>query len=145
MIRLFRLFLVFTALCLSSCQHGGAKILETPMSFNEIRRVVSEVMGDPRKVSEGGYELDSKYHDSQGKVIDNPGQARERYFTRVSILGDRRPYDLWVRVFAEVRTAQGFEGVGEDDQLAERLASDLRKALHESRDKRNLIDDFKAF
>ncbi|MBX3041203.1 MAG: hypothetical protein KF789_10910 [Bdellovibrionaceae bacterium] len=142
---LFKAFFAVSMIYLTSCQHGGAKITETPMGLTEIRRVVYSLMGDPRVVSAGGYEMDSKYHDEKTKPLDRPAEAKERYFTRVTILGDRRPYDLWIQVFAEVRTADGFESVGQDDLLAEDFADRLKKALHESRDKRNVIDDFKAF
>lgn len=142
---LFKTLFVVSMIYLTSCQHGGAKITETPMGLAEIRRVVSSLMGDPRVVSAGGYELDSRYHDDKGKPLDRPSEAKERYFTRVTILGDRRPYDLWIQVFAEARGLDGFEGVGQDDMMAEEFAERLKKALHESRDKRNVIDDFKAF
>ncbi|HRO66939.1 MAG TPA: hypothetical protein PL182_05195 [Pseudobdellovibrionaceae bacterium] len=115
------------------------------MGLTEIRRVVYSLMGDPRVVSAGGYEIDSKYHDDKGKPLDRPGDVKERYFTRVTILGDRRPYDLWVQVFAEAQGYDGYESVGQDDLMAEDFADRLKKALHESRDKRNVIDDFKAF
>jgi hypothetical protein len=115
------------------------------MSLAEIRRVVLTVVGDPRKSSSNGYEMESSYYDRKERPIERPNQVAERFFTRVLILGDRRPYDVNIQVFVEVRTPEGYEVVGQDDRLAQIWADRIKKALHESRDKRNVIDDFKAF
>lgn len=115
------------------------------MALGDIRRTVTTVIGDPRMVSPNGYELTSVYMDKKEKPIEHPNEARERFYTKVTILGDRRPYDIRVQTFVEIRTPEGFENIGQDDDLAEGWAEKIRKALHESRDKRNFIDDFKAF
>ncbi|MBX2988072.1 MAG: hypothetical protein KF802_09265 [Bdellovibrionaceae bacterium] len=142
---LFFLSLLIPALWLASCQHRGAMITETPMGLTEIRRVVVTVIGDPRVMSKNGYELESAYYDRKEKTLERPNDVRERFYTKVTILGDRRPYDIQVQVPVEVRSDRGYETVGEDDRLAQSWAERIKKALHESRDKRNVIDDFKAF
>ena len=142
---LFGVSLLIASTWLSACTHGGAKIRETPIGLSEIRRVAGSLMGTPRKISAGGYEMDSRYHDEKWKPIERPAEAKERFFTRVTILGDRRPYDIWVQVFVEAQDLEGFQSLGQDDLMAQDFADRLKKALHESRDKRNVIDDFKAF
>lgn len=132
-------------LWLAACQHGGVLIKETPMGLGDIRRIVSTVTGEPRILSPNGYEMTSVYFDRKEKPIEHPNDAKERFYTKVSILGDRRPYDIRVQVFVELRTPEGFENIGQDDDLAEMWADKITKALHDSRDKRNFIDDFKAF
>lgn len=141
---LFRSFFLISIFCVS-CQHEGVILHETPMGLTEIRRVVTTVIGEPRKITPNGYELTSAYYDAKEKPLERPNEARERFYTVVNILGDRRPYDIQVRVFVEVRTPQGFENVGLDEAFAQSWAGRIRKALHESRDKRNFVDDFKVF
>lgn len=128
-----------------SCVHGGATIRDTPMGISEIRRVITSVIGEPRVLSPNGYELTSIYMDRKDKPLERPNEVRERFYVQVAILGDRRPYDINVRTIVEIRTPDGYENVGEDPDLSQKWADRIRKALHESRDKRNVIDDFKAF
>lgn len=72
--------------------------------------------------------------------------ARERLYTHITVLGDRRPYDVQVEVLVESRNQEGaFELVGNDDSRAAVIADKLKKALNQSRDKRNVIDDFRSF
>ncbi len=72
--------------------------------------------------------------------------AKERYSTRVTILGDRRPYDIQVQVLIEDRDDEGgFELTDRDDDKAATLADKIKKALNQSRDTRNIIDDFRSF
>lgn len=136
---------VLAAALLSACQHQGAMINEAPFSLPEIRRVVVGVLGEPRKVNASGYEMISQYYDKDEEVLERPNEARQRFHTVVSVLGDRRPYDIEVLVNVEVRTLDGYENVGQDEGMAQSQAERIKKALHESREKRNMIDDFKAF
>jgi len=142
---LFKGILLISAFYLSACQHDGVLISETPMSMVELKRIIISVIDEPRVTSTNGHELTSNYFDKKGKMIERPAEARERFYTIVNVLGDRRPYDIQVRVYVEVRTPEGYDTVGQDDAFAEVWADKIRKALHESREKRNFIDDFKAF
>lgn len=142
---LFRGIIVISSLWISACQTGGVIIKETPVSVMEIRRVVGLVIGEPRWTSSNGYEMSSKYYNKKGQPEERPNLVRERYFTHVSILGDRRPYNIRVQVFIQGRGPDGYEVIGQDDLKAQQIAEQIKQALHESRDKRNVIDDFKAF
>jgi hypothetical protein len=72
--------------------------------------------------------------------------AKERFYSHITILGDRRPYDIQVEVLIEARDQDGsFEMVDRDDEKAAVLADKIRKALNQSRDSRNVIDDFRSF
>ena len=134
------------ALLLSSCRTGGVILRETPLSVSETRRVIVSVIGEPRSVSQNGREIISKFYDRKDRAIPRMEMAKERYYTHVTVLGDRRPYDIQVEVLVEGRNPDGvFEVVGRDDNKATIIAEKLRQALNQSRDTRNVIDDFRSF
>lgn len=134
------------ALLLSSCRTGGVILRETPLAVSETRRVIVSVIGDPRSVSQNGREILSKFYDRKDKAIPRMDMAKERFYTHVTVLGDRRPYDVQVEVLVESRNPDGvFEVVGRDDDKATVIAEKLRQALNQSRDNRNVIDDFRSF
>lgn len=139
------LLLVYTLL-LSGCRTGGVILRETPLNVSETRRAVMSVIGEPRSVSSNGRELLSHYYDKKNNKIEKMNLARERYFTHVTVLGDRRPYDVQVEVLVEGRTEEGtFELIDRDDDRAAGVAEKIRTALNEGRDNRNVIDDFRTF
>ncbi len=132
---------------LSSCatHQEGALLEETPLNMTESRKVVISVIGKPREISENGRELFSEFYDSRGLDYDPGKSGKERFFTQVLILGDRRPYDIRVIVPVEEKQGRGFTLVGYDNEKAKRLSEKIKKALNLSRDNRNFIDDFKAY
>ncbi len=125
---------------------AGVVIQETPLSISETRRVIVIVIGEPIFVSEHGRDLVSKYYDRRGKYIEKGEKPKERTHTTVTILGDRRPYDLVVNVIHEAKLPDGhYEITGPDEAAARRIATDIKKVLNQSRDNRNVIDDFKPY
>lgn len=142
----FCLLALSLGLFLTGCRTGGVILRETPLSVSETRRVVVSVIGEPRSVSQNGREILSKFYDRKEKAIPRMEMARERFYTHVTILGDRRPYDIQVEVLVEGRNADGgFEVISRDDDRATTIAEKLRQALNQSRDTRNVIDDFRSF
>lgn len=134
------------SLLLSSCRTGGVILRETPLSVSETRRTIVSIIGEPRSVSQNGREIISKFYDRKDKAIPRMEMAKERYYTHVTVLGDRRPYDIQVDVLVEGRNPDGvFEVIGRDDNKATIIAEKLRQALNQSRDTRNVIDDFRSF
>lgn len=124
----------------------GVILKETPLSITETRKAVVSVIGEPRKMSSNGRELSSKYYDRSNNMIERMEMQRERYWTHVTILGDRRPYDVQVEVFLEERDEEGvFRQSDRDDARAEEMADTLKKTLYQSLDNRNIIDDFRSF
>lgn len=143
-LRVFSLLSSF--LILVSCQTRGVLLKETPLNVSETRRVIVSVIGEPRALSQNGRELSSQYYDRKQSEIKKMEMARERLYTHITVLGDRRPYDVQVEVLVESRNQEGaFELVGNDDSRAAVIADKLKKALNQSRDKRNVIDDFRSF
>lgn len=144
--KLFALCLIGTTLLLSSCRTGGVILRETPLGVSETRRAVVMVIGEPRSVSSNGREIFSHYFDKKDRKIEKMEVVRDRRFTQVTILGDRRPYDVQVEVIVEARTEDGGFGiVDRDDRKASVIAEKIRQTLHQSRDNRNVIDDFRSF
>lgn len=140
------LFLLLSlTLLLSGCQTPGVILKETPLGVSDARRAIVAVIGAPRSVSSNGRELYSKYYDSKGLFIEEMDKMKYRYHSKVTILGDRRPYDIAVLVVYEARIDGKFEVVDQDNGRALQLAEKIKKSLHESREKRNVIDDFRSF
>lgn len=139
-------FALLSLATLVGCQTSGVYLRETPLNVSETRRAVVSVIGQPRLTSENGRELLSKYYDRKGNSDDQVKNARERLTTHVTILGDRRPYDIQIEVVVEIRDREGaYQVVEKDDARAEKVALDIQKALVQSRDNRNIIDDFKPY
>jgi len=139
-------FALASTLLLSSCRTGGVILRETPLGVSETRRVVMSVIGEPRSVSENGREMISQFYDKKNRPIEKMDMAKERYYTHVVILGDRRPYDVQVQVLVEGRNEDGgFDVIDRDDDRAGLIAEKIRQALNQSRDTRNVIDDFRSF
>lgn len=142
----FCLMAILISLFSTGCRTGGVILRETPLSVSETRRAVVSVIGEPRSISQNGREILSKFYDKREKAIPRMEMARERYYTHVTILGDRRPYDIQVEVLVEGRNSDGaFEVISRDDDRATVIAERLRQALNQSRDTRNVIDDFRSF
>jgi hypothetical protein len=138
--------LIFSLVFLVSCQttRPGITLQDTPLNMSESRKVIQTIIGKPREISENGRELISGYQDSFGQDFE-PGKSVERYTIHVLILGDRRPYNIRIEVPVERKTSSGYKRVGYDNTRAKEVAEKIKKALHESRDNRNVIDDFKPF
>ncbi|MNJ91021.1 hypothetical protein D3C87_86650 [compost metagenome] len=144
-------FLLPALLCvmtgfLSGCRTGGVILRETPLGVSETRRVIVSVIGEPRSMSQNGRELISKFYDRKDQPLKKMDMAKERLYTHVTVLGDRRPYDVQVEVLVESRDeAGGFTLSDRDDARAGVIAEKIRQALNQSRDNRNVIDDFRSF
>ncbi len=124
----------------------GVLLKSTPLGLVETKKAIVEVIGNPRKVERGGRELISQYHDSSGEPFDDSSLASERYYTSVLIQGERRPYDLEVEVVIETKNEMNeYEAYDRSDGMAYQTVEKIRKALNQSREKRNLLDDFRPF
>lgn len=133
-------------LILSACatREQGVTLTDTPLNMSETRKAVITVIGKPREISENGREVVSQYYDTYGLDFD-PIKGRERLYTHVLILNDRRPYDVRVIVVVEEKRGTKFVAIGYDKARSQKTADRIKRALHESRDNRNIIDDFKPF
>lgn len=103
-----------------------------------------------RSVSSNGREILSKHFlVSGGGRFRAAGDALDRYYAQVVILGDRRPYDVVVTVAHEKRVLRGdtFTYVIDyyDTVLARDLGKRIEQELAKRREDRNIIDDFRVF
>lgn len=131
---------------LSGCATEGVFRRELPGSASDVRKAIVSVIGDPKNTSFNGRELTSRYYAKNGAVEDPVKGIKERCFTRVTVLGDRRPFDIQIEVIVEKKLSDGnFEAYTTDDALANEIGEKIKKALHQSLDKRNILDDFRAF
>ncbi len=79
-------------------------------------------------------------------MLEGLKKAKERRFAHVTILGERRPYDILVNVVVESQvTETAYEASDTDDELSEALAKAIKSELLKSLENRNMIDDFNAF
>lgn len=99
-----------------------------------------------RGKSPNGRELVSKYHSPGGDGYDYAATNPERAYSKLKILGERRPYTLRIQYIVEVRNDQGVYSVKKYDQ---RQAKKVLKALVDDLvtrpDREDFIDDFRPF
>lgn len=145
-------FLIFISGCASSFGNRHAvRINELDLPLVELRRAATEIMpAGLRATSPNGRELLSRYFVLQGKrSYAQAGDALERYFAQILILGDRRPYDVEILVTHERRELRGNHFVyvitGYDSRLAKELEKKLRLELSKRREDLNVIDDFRIY
>lgn len=135
-------------LFVSGCQSmkkSGYTLPDVDASLVDIRKVSTVVIGTPARASESGHEIISKFYSRFDEPDFNPEKAKERLYTRIFIGGDRRPYDVLVSVVIEQKGPEGYEEIGTDPQLSTEVGEKIKKRLNESRDSRNVIDDFRAY
>jgi hypothetical protein len=143
---MMKIGLLISFLFLVGCQVPGIILKETPLSISETRKAIVIVAGEPRTISSNGRELYSKFYDRDGRSILKMDGVQERFYSLFIVLGDRRPYDISVQVIRELRNVEGqFQKIGTDDGRANEIATRLKKTLIESRDNRNVLDDFRSF
>lgn len=119
---------------------------EQKNSLEDIRSAISTTTGAKFKfVRKDGREFISQYFSRKGQEENfNPTMAKERLYAHFIIWGDRRPFDIQIRVFLERRTPSGYELYGEDVGREKDIAETLQNNL-KSLGKRNAIDDFRPF
>lgn len=136
---------LLTAGLLVSCATGSYKVAELNQSLGDIKRAVTSVIGEPRVLSENQRTYLSQYFSRKPDPKFDPMKSSERMYAKIVILGDRRPYDIEIQVLVEERDESSYVSAGVDMDQAKKIAKDLRQKLNQSREGRNVIDDFRAF
>jgi hypothetical protein len=140
------LSLAWSSLIVSGCQSsGGTRLTEQNVSLNEIRAAISKVIGDFRRVSENQRDFYSQYYSPSEESKFDANKSNERAFVKFTIYGDRRPYDIEAKVVIEQRQEGLYLPTREDLNTAKDLLHQLKQNLNKSLEKRNIIDDFRAF
>ena len=128
-----------------SCSSADVQIEGQNRSLAEIKNAILTTIGRPRVISENQREITSKYYGRNSDTDFDPNRSKERLYTKYIILGERRPYDLTVQVLVEQKIDGQYELIGEDEKLSLKAAKELSQKLNQSRDNRNVIDDFRPF
>lgn len=133
--------IVFLA-AMVSCQTHQHVITESLLSAKEHRKAVVVTFGDARLISQNGREIYSHYHDRKFKFIDEPTKVDIRYFTKTSILGARRPFEVTVEVRTEQKDPEtkAFVDTGLDNGLSKKRITELTSVLNQSRDNSQQFD-----
>ena len=124
------------------CQTHPYIISESYLPVSDHRRAIVAAIGEPRTVSQNGREITSFYHDRNFKYVDESKKPKIRYFTKVVVLGPRRPYEVSVEVIKEQRdpdTKQYIEQ-GLDDSLSQIRVNEIANVLNQSREKPQSVD-----
>lgn len=138
--------LVFLLLA-SSCATPGHVIEDSNYSVKQHRIAITAALGLVRQVSQNGRVILSLYHDKNLKNIEVTPKTRDRFFTRVTVLGAIRPFRVQVEVIQEKRDpdTKEFMSVGLDEDLAEKRALVITSMLNQSRDEGRTFDEESPF
>ncbi|WP_409478757.1 hypothetical protein [Pseudobdellovibrio sp. HCB154] len=132
---------------LSGCQTTGFYIEDSNLPVPETRKVVAAIIGKPRIISLNGRELTSSFHDRKFEDLDETKKIKARYYTKVVILGPRRPYEISIQVTREVLDLETmtFVDQGIDESLTMKRAIEIKRALNKSLDTYQAVDAEEVF
>lgn len=132
---------------LSGCQTTAFYIEDSNLPVPETRKVVAAIIGKPRIISLNGRELTSTFHDRKFEDLDETKKIKARYYTKVVILGPRRPYEISIQVTKEVLDLEtmSFVDQGIDESLTMKRAIEIKRALNKSLDTYQAIDAEEVF
>lgn len=138
-------FLVFGVL--SGCATNAYYIENSTLPVADSRKVITAVIGKPRILSLNGRELSSVYHDKKFEPIDETKKIKSRYYTKVVILGPRRPYEISVEVIREVLEPETatFVAVGLDEALSRQKAVEIKRGLNKGLETLQTVDGDNPF
>lgn len=138
---------IFASLFTLGCQTPGFIIEESNYSVRQHRIAISTALGQVRSVSENGRVILSYYHDRNFKGFEVNAKTKERLYTKVAILGVRRPYKVSIEVHVEQRDPESrkFIDIGLDESLGLKRAFAIRELLNQSRDETGSFDEENPF
>ena len=142
-----RKFFLFLVLPILNACASGVVLEDTPLGLSETRRNLVIVSGEPRSTSKDGRELITKYFDKKWRSLEGIKGIKERYVAIFSIINDRRPFNVRVEVYKQVLGLENeFMEPGDyDEDMSIQLAQKVKNQLYQSRENRNMIDDFKPY
>lgn len=138
-----KFFLLLAAtLFLFSCRTTGYFIQDSNMPVADTRKMVTALFGKPRALSSNGRELFSSYHNRKFELLEDSTNVEERFFTKVTILGPRRPYEIQIQVVQELYELESdeFVDMGVNEDLSFRRAAVLQKAMKEAMTSSSVLD-----
>jgi hypothetical protein len=142
---------IFSAWLLHGCatlmRPKGMVLEDMGFSLGTIQEVViKNLPGGTKKISANAREFFSGYFASSGRFDLDATTDQVRMQIHVLILGDRRPYTIEVIAIRQTRSSGStYTETGSDSRIAAAIANKIRQDLVDRRDKRNVIDNFRAF
>jgi len=145
--KLARLVWIYCVFLISCATEPAYYIENSNLPVAESRIAVTTVIGKPRIISLNGRELTSVFHDRKFEPLDLDKKLKVRFYTKVVILGPRRPYEVSVEVIKEVfePQTQAFVAVGMDEGLTQIKAQEIKKALNKGLDSYRKLDGDNPF
>ncbi len=141
-----KLILVFSAFLFVGCA-SGPSIDGLDMSPGTIQEVIEK--NAPlavRSVSSNGRVFLSTYFIGNYPMYVEASKKDPRYYAKIVLLGETRPYTVQITVFREVKFADGAYRVdGQDERQAREILKRLKQELALRRENRNAIDDLRVF
>jgi hypothetical protein len=147
-------FVMLALWALTECATPNPNVLmlnNQNVSLIELKAMIKEVIPlGIRSISANGREFLSDVYIIQKSQYVAAKEAPTRYWARILILNEARPYDIEVEVRKEVRDDRGnqaryFYAAGSEVTLAKILRAQLKDRLAKRRDDLNLLDDFRVF
>lgn len=134
---------LFSLIFSLGCETRGLVIAESNYSVSQHRIAITAALGQVRSISQNGREIYSYYHDRSLKGFEVTAKTKERLYTKVVILGNRRPYTVSVEVHVERkdRETKKFVDIGLDDGLSRKRALVIKEMLNQSRDESATFDE----
>lgn len=130
---------------LVACAGGAGRVSDQNRSLSDIKKVIVAVIGEPRAIiSEQRVYISQFYGRKSDKNFD-PQKSKIRQYTRISISGDRRPYDVDIDVIVEEKDGRIYEEIGTDDKEALAIAQEIKRKLNQGLEDRNIIDHYRVF
>lgn len=153
-LRILILLVWLTSVLACSTLMGRSKnavvIHELDYSLTSLRAIASASLPvGLATVSSNGREFTSNRFVIKRNKYQSASDATSRYFAKITLLGDRQPYEVEVVVFHEKRIWDGqksiYKVVAESRYLSEKVAYEFRDQLTKRREDPNIIDDFRVF
>jgi len=142
MIRL--LTTTFLLLGLTGCVSSGYYLDDVNVNMQDIRTAIRNLYVI-QSVSENERVIITEPMRKDPNDTTPAKQMKERMYARIVIVNDRRPYRVHVQAYEERKVGGEWVELDIDERLSTDIAREIHRELIESRGKRNVIDDFRAF
>ncbi len=87
----------------------------------------------------------SNYFPRNGDFLTDAKRRRVRAYSKITILGDQRPYTVVFEVILERREGRRYTKVDGSTKLAREIKESFQDYIDKRPNGRDLIDDFRAF
>lgn len=138
------LILLLSFLWLPGCVTGGHYLSDVNRNLLDIRTSIKNLYGI-QTVSDNERVIITPPLKKNPNDNTPVKQMKERVYARIVIVGDQRPYQVLVEVYEERKVKGEWIELDVDERLSSEFAREINRELIESLDKRNVIDDFRAF